>query len=140
MATFVDHLLQGHQEVMDYLIRKGSKFEAGGNPAKSCKCCGASDVPLKICIGCGVVCYWSTVCQIKDLKEGGENSHKIQCKRFAELRTMYVKKAKKEIEEKMSKFGFSQDEAIMLIALRAWPWEKILRSFQGEIQCHTCSR
>lgn len=99
--------LQGHHEVVDYLIRKGSKFEAQGNPAKSCKCCGATDVPLKICSGCGVVCYCSSQCQIKDWKEGGQDNHKTQCKRLVEIREMYAEKAKREIEKKMAEFGVS---------------------------------
>jgi ankyrin repeat protein len=37
----------GHNEVVDYLIGKGVTFEATGNLAKVCKCCGAADAPLK---------------------------------------------------------------------------------------------
>ena len=103
--------IEGHQEVVDYLIRKGSKFEARGTPAKACKCCGATDVPLKFCTGCGVICYCSPECQLKDWREGGENRHKVQCKRLVEIRASYVEKTKKEIEEKMARFGVSSSNA-----------------------------
>jgi hypothetical protein len=42
---------------------------------------------------------------VKDWKEGGESSHKVQCKCLIEIRESYVEKVKKEIEEQMAKFG-----------------------------------
>ena len=56
-----------------------------------CKCCGASDVPLKVCAGCKVVWYCGPECQKKDWKEGGENKHKIQCPRIKEQREIEKK-------------------------------------------------
>lgn len=38
-------------------------------------------------------------------KEGGESSHKVQCKKLVEIRTKYVEKAKREIEEKIARIG-----------------------------------
>ena len=43
--------------------------------------------------------------------EGGENSHKVQCKRLVEIKARYVEKAKKEIEEQMTRFGVSSSNA-----------------------------
>ena len=102
--------LEGHQEVADYLIRKGSKFEARGTAAKVCKCSGATDIPLRLCTGCSIVCYCCEECQVKDWKEGGENSHKVQCKRLVEIRAMYAEKAKREIEEQIVRWGVSSGE------------------------------
>jgi hypothetical protein len=102
--------LKGQQEVVDYLIGKGSTFEATGTLAKVCKCCGADDAPLK-CGLCLTVYYCCKACQKKDWMEGGENSHKVQCKSLIEIRARYVEKTKKEIEEKMARFGVSSSSA-----------------------------
>ena len=40
------------------------------------------------------VYYCCKACQVKDWKERGENSHKIQCKSLIEIRAMYMEKAK----------------------------------------------
>ena len=50
-------------------------------------------------------CYCCEKCQKRDLREGGENSHKVQCKMLVEIRTMYAENAKREIEEKMARWG-----------------------------------
>jgi ankyrin repeat protein len=96
--------LEGHQEVVDYLMSKGATFEATGTLAKVCKCCGAADALLK-CALCLIVYYCCKACQVRDWKEGGENSHKVQCKSLIEIRARYVEKAKREIEEQMARFG-----------------------------------
>ena len=57
------------------------------------------------CTLCLTVYYCCKACQEKDWKEGGENRHKVQCKRLIEMRARYVEKAKKEIEEKIAEFG-----------------------------------
>ena len=96
--------LKGHQEVVDYLMSKGATFEATGTLAKVCKCCGAADSSLK-CGLCLTVYYCCKACQVRDWKEGGENSHKVQCKSLIEIRARYMEKSKKEIEEKIAEFG-----------------------------------
>jgi ankyrin repeat protein len=101
--------LCGHQEVADYLMVKGATFEATGTLAKVCKCCGAADASLK-CGLCLTVYYCCKACQVKDWKEGGESSHKVQCKSLIEISARYMEKAKREIEEKMAEFGM-QDNA-----------------------------
>ena len=92
-------------------MSKGAEFEAHGTPAKACKCCGATGVPLKKCAGCETVYYCSPECQKKDWKEGGENMHKIQCARLVEMRARYMEKAKGEIEEQMARFGVSSNSS-----------------------------
>jgi ankyrin repeat protein len=98
--------LKGHQEVADYLMSKGATFEATGTLDK---CCGAADAPLK-CGLCLSVYYCCKACQERDWKEGGENRHKVQCKNLIEIKARYVEKSKREIEEKMARFGM-QDSA-----------------------------
>jgi hypothetical protein len=98
----------GHQEVVDYLMSKGATFEATGTLAKVCKCCGAADSELK-CGLCLTVYYCCKACQVRDWKEGGENSHKVQCSRMIELRC--EEKTKKDIEEKMAEFKVSSNSA-----------------------------
>jgi hypothetical protein len=39
------------------------------------------------------------------LEGGGENRHKVQCKSLIEIKARYVEKVKREIEEKMARFG-----------------------------------
>ena len=85
-------------------MSKGATYEATGTTAKVCKCCGAAGATLK-CTLCLTVYYCCKACQEKDWKEGGENRHKVQCKRLIEMRARYVEKAKKEIEEKIAEFG-----------------------------------
>ena len=99
-------------ETVDYLIRKGAEFVIRGTPAEACKCCGATDVPLKICRGCMIICYCSPECQKKDWKQKGarEKSHKIQCTALVEMKESYIEKAKKEIEEQMAGLGIQSDE------------------------------
>ena len=94
-------------------MSKGAEFEARGTPARACKCCEAtsSTIALLKCAGCSAVYYCCEECQIKDWKEGGENCHKVQCKRLVEIKARYVEKAKKEIEEKMARFGVSSSNA-----------------------------
>ena len=99
--------LSGYNEVVDYLMSKGAEFETRGTPAKVCKCCGATDIPVHRCTRCLVVHYCNPECQKKDWKEGGENRHKIQCARLVEMRARYMEKAKKEVEEQMVRFGVS---------------------------------
>jgi hypothetical protein len=53
------------------------------------------------------VYYCCKACQVRDWKEGGENSHKVQCKRLIEIRARYVEKAKEEIAEQMAYFRVS---------------------------------
>ena len=67
-------------------------FEATGTLSRAGKCCGAADADFKI------VYYCCKACQVKDWKEGGENSHKIQCKRLIEIKERYMEQTKKEIE------------------------------------------
>jgi ankyrin repeat protein len=110
VTPFHHAALEGHQEVVDYLISKGATFEAAGTIARVCKCCGAADAPLK-CGLCLTVYYCWKVCQVRDWKEGGENSHKVQCKRLIEIRERYVEKANMEIEELMAKFRVSSSNA-----------------------------
>ena len=71
---------------------KGATFEATGTLAKVCKCCGATDADLK-CGLCLTVYYCCKACQERDWKKGGENSHKVQCKRLIEIKAKYVEKA-----------------------------------------------
>jgi hypothetical protein len=51
------------------------------------------------------VYYCCKACQVRDWKEGGENSHKVQCKSLIEIKERYMEKAKKEFEEKIARFG-----------------------------------
>jgi hypothetical protein len=51
------------------------------------------------------VYYCCKACQVRDWKEGVENSHKVQCKRLIEIRARYMEKAKMDIEEQMARFG-----------------------------------
>ena len=95
--------LYGHQEIVDYLMSKGATFEATGTLAKVCKCCGAADADLK-CALCLTVYYCCKACQVRDWKEGGKNSHKVQCKSLIQIRESYVEKCQREIEEKMAEF------------------------------------
>jgi hypothetical protein len=74
------------------------------------KCCGADDASLK-CGLCLTVYYCCKVCQVKDWKKGGENSHKVQCKSLIEIMVRYVEKTNREIEEKMARFGM-QDGSV----------------------------
>jgi hypothetical protein len=90
--------LECHQEVVDYLMSKGATFEATGTIAKVCKCCGAADADLK-CGLCLIVYYCCKACQVKDWKEGGESSHKVQCKCLIEIRERCVEKVKRDIKE-----------------------------------------
>jgi ankyrin repeat protein len=83
--------LEGHQEVVDYLMGNGATFEATGTLAKVCECCGADDVSLK-CALCLTVYYCC-----KDWKEGGENSHRVQCKNLAELKARYGRSRVQEL-------------------------------------------
>ena len=86
-------------EVVDYLIKKGADFDNQGNAlVKACKCCGATNLPLKKCSGCGVVWYCSPDCQKRDWRDGGESCHKIQCPRVKEQRRLYKEKKKEELE------------------------------------------
>ena len=103
--------LCGHQEVVDYLMGKGATFEASETLAKACKCCGAADASLK-CGLCLTFYYCCKACQVKDWKEGGENSHKVQCKSLIEIKARYLEKTKKEIEEKMARFGVSSNKRV----------------------------
>ena len=73
--------------------------DQGNAVGKACKCCGATDVPVFKCADCKVVWYCSPECQKKDLKEGGENKHKIQCPRIKEQRELYKEKKKEEVKE-----------------------------------------
>ena len=70
-------------------MSKGATFEATGTLVRVCKCCGAADADLK-CALCLTVYYCCKACQVKDWKEGGENSHKVQCKRLIEIKAIYV--------------------------------------------------
>ena len=94
-------------------MSKGATFEATGTLAKACKSCGAvvTDIPLIKCAGCNIVFYCCVECQTKDWKEGDENSHKIQCKSLIEIRERYMEKVKREIEEKIARFGVSSSSA-----------------------------
>ena len=87
-------------EVVDYLIKKGADFDNHGNAVvKACKCCGATNLSLKKCSGCGVVWYCSHDCQKKDWRDGGDSCHKIQCHRIKEQRSQYEEKKKEELKE-----------------------------------------
>jgi hypothetical protein len=85
-------------------MSKGATFKATGTLAKVCKCCGAAAADL-MCGLCLTVYYCCKACQRKDWKDGGENSHKVQCKSLIEIRERYVEKANKEIAEKFARFG-----------------------------------
>ena len=102
LTPFQVAALCGQNEVADYLMSKGATFEAVGTSVKVCKCCGAANATMK-CAICLTVYYCSPECQKKDWKEGGENRHKIQCAALVEAR--YMEKAKREIEEKIARFG-----------------------------------
>ena len=88
---------------MDYLIKKGADFDDQVNAvARSCKYCGATDVPtMQKCSGCRVVWYYGPECQKKDWKEGGENRHKLQCPRIKEQRDLYKERKKEEAKEEV---------------------------------------
>ena len=85
--------------IVKLLVMKGA--------AEVCKCCGAGNAPMK-CALCLSVYYCSPECQKKDWKEGGENRHKIQCAALTEARARYMEKAKREIKEKMTRFGLQE--------------------------------
>ena len=96
----------GHNDVADYLMKKGAEFEVRGTYSKACKwCCGASDVRTKLCNQCMTAFYCSAECQMKDWKEGGEKSHKVQCARLKEQKALYKERKVKEVEEKLAEFG-----------------------------------
>jgi hypothetical protein len=105
---------RGHEEIVEYLVRKESKFEVQQlleAPATACKYCRATDVPLKKCSLCYTIYYCSPECQDKDWREGGRISHKVICKIITDIREMYMERAnKKEIEERLLELGILRDE------------------------------
>ena len=103
-------------------MSKGATFEATGTLARVCKCCGAADAALK-CGLCLTVYYCCKACQEKDWKEGGENRHKVQCKRLVEIKARCIDQAKKGIEEKKEQFGTSN------VSL-----DSMMQEFQRELQ------
>ena len=50
--------LQGHNKVVDFLIKSGARFDESGTVAKDCKFCGKVDpVNMLRCLGCKSIHY-----------------------------------------------------------------------------------